>query len=222
MQYLYHSEAGLPWLELSGDEHHYLFRVRRHKDGDIIYLRNLRDQMLCRYHIDRIDKKSAVLVLEEQKEHRVEARLRLHLGWCMIDPKTIEKSLPSLNEMGVAKITFIYCQRSQKDFKTDFKRLEKILLNSSQQCGRSVLMELAEAKSLTQFLGENPGSRLLNFSENRLDDKACIETLVIGAEGGFNKDECSLFGEEMVVGLDTSLILKSESAACAVAGKLLL
>ena len=223
MQYLYHKEAGASQLQLSGDPHRYLFKVRRHRAGETIHLRNLNDQILYSYHIEHLDKKSALLQKTEERELRIEARQQLHIGWCMIDPKSIEKILPTLNELGVQKITFIYCQRSQKSFHLDYDRLEKILLNSSQQCGRSRMMILAEAKSLSQFLQENPDSWMLNFSNKLLDNNTKhIETLLIGAEGGFSDEECGLIDTEKIVGLDTPLILKSESAVCAVASKLLL
>jgi|LGVE01.1.fsa_nt_gb 16S rRNA (uracil1498-N3)-methyltransferase len=222
MQYLYHKEAGASQLQLSGDPHRYLFKVRRQHAGETIHLRNLNDQILYSYHIDHLDKKTALLQKVEQRELRIEAKQHLHIGWCLIDPKSIEKILPTLNEMGVSQITFIYCQRSQKSFHLDFDRMRKILLNSSQQCGRSVMMILDKAETLALFLQENPDSWMLNFSENLLDSNTKhIETLLIGAEGGFGEEECGLIDAEKIVGLDTPLILKSESAVCAVASKLL-
>ena len=222
MQYLYHKKAGASQLQLSGDPHRYLFRVRRCHVGETIHLRNLNDQMLYSYHIEYLDKKSALLQKVEQKELRIEAKQHLHIGWCLIDPKSIEKVLPTLNEMGVKKITFIYCQRSQKNFHLDFDRMRKILLNSSQQCGRSVMMILEEAESFALFLQKNPTSWMLNFSESLLDKNIQhIETLLVGAEGGFSEEERDLIAREKIVGLDTLLILKSESAVCAVASKLL-
>jgi len=222
MQYLYHKEAGASQLQLSGDPHRYLFKVRRHRVGETIHLRNLDDQTLYSYHIEDLDKKTALLQKVGQKELSIGAKRQLHIGWCVIDPKSIEKILPTLNEMGVRKITFIYCQRSQKSFHIAFDRLEKILLNSSQQCGRSTMMVLGEAENIAAFLKENPDSWMLNFSENLLDDKAKqIETLLVGAEGGFSDEERGMMDAKKIVGLDTPLILKSESAVCAVAGKLL-
>ena len=222
MLYLFHKEAGQPQLTLLGDEHRYIFKVRRHKVDDILYLRNLEDGFLHRYIITYIDKRSVILELQESQRVEVKAKVRLHLGWCVIDPKNIEKVLPSLNEMGVEKITFIYCKRSQKSFKVDFKRLEKILLNSSQQSGRSEMMKLEIADDLESFLKVNPQSKMLNFSQNRVGSQQDIETIVIGCEGGFHTDEVALFKLDNIVGSDTPLVLKSESAVCAVASKLLL
>jgi len=185
-------------------------------------LRNLEDGLLHRYLITFMDKRASNLTLQESTTLEVKAKQPLHIGWCVIDPKSVEKVLPSLNEMGVEKITFIYCKRSQKSFKLDFKRLEKILLNSSQQSGRSEMMQLEMAEDLAQFLANHPQSKMLNFSENNFIRTTTLETIVIGCEGGFHEDEVALFDIENIVGFDTPLVLKSESAACVVAAKVLL
>jgi len=220
--YLYSTLAGNPQLSLEGDEHRYIFKVRRHKEGDTLYLRNLEDGLLHRYLITFMDKRASNLTLQESMTLEVKAKQSLHIGWCVIDPKSVEKVLPSLNEMGVEKITFIYCKRSQKSFKLDFKRLEKILLNSSQQSGRSQMMQLETAEDLAQFLEDYPKSKMLNFSKNNFIGSTTLDTIVIGCEGGFHEDEVALFITENIVGFDTPLVLKSESAVCAVASKLLL
>ena len=222
MLYLYHKEAAKPQLSLTGDEHRYIFKVRRHKADDILHLRNLEDDLLYSYKITSIDKRTVLLTLMESRDIQIKASKSLHIGWCLIDPKSIEKVLPSLNEMGVEKITFIYCKRSQKSFKLDFKRLEKMLLNSSQQSGRSEMMTLETAESLENFLEEYPQSKMLNFSETNFISNTSIETIVIGCEGGFHEEEAALFKEENIVGFETPLVLKSESAACALASKVLL
>ncbi|MCW8820615.1 MAG: 16S rRNA (uracil(1498)-N(3))-methyltransferase [Sulfurovum sp.] len=222
MLYLYHKEASKPQLTLLGDEHRYIFKVRRHKVNDTLYLRNLEDGLLHRYLITYIDKQSVILELQESQILEIKAKVALHIGWCVIDPKNIEKVLPSLNEMGVEKITFIYCKRSQKSFKVDFKRLEKILLNSSQQSGRSEMMQLEMADDLEHFLKVNPESKMLNFSDDHLTSDNHISTIVIGCEGGFHDEEVALFKSENIIGLDTPLVLKSESAVCAVVSKILL
>jgi len=220
MQYLYHTEAKASTLRLRGDEHRYIFKVRRHRKGEIIALRNLKDDNIYYYRIISLDKKEAYLVLENSEKLIIKAKKKLHIGWCIIEPKNIEKVLPTLNEIGVTSISFIYCTRSQKSFKLDFKRLEKILLNSSQQCGRSDIMKLEIVDSLENFLDTYPNAKALNFSENRLSNIENIDSIVIGCEGGFTNNEIKLFNNS-IIGLDTSLILKSESAICAMASKIL-
>ena len=221
MQYLYHKDSGDSTLILDGNNHRYIFKVRRHKQGETIALRNLKNDEIFYYKIESLDKKEAHLLLERSEILKIESTRKLHIGWCLIDPKNIEKTLPSLNEMGVDSISFIYCSRSQKSFKLDFRRLEKILLNSSQQSGRSSMMRLRVMDSLEEFLAENGDASVLNFSESYLSSYHEISSIVIGCEGGFTPTEVALFAEDNILGLDTPLILRSESAVCAVASKLL-
>jgi 16S rRNA (uracil1498-N3)-methyltransferase len=222
MLYLYNQQAGTPQLSLEGDDHRYIFKVRRHQVDDTLYLRNLEDGLLHRYLVSHIDKRSVMLELQESSTLEIKAKQLLHIGWCVIDPKSVEKVLPTLNEMGVEKITFIYCKRSQKSFKLDFKRLGKILLNSSQQSGRSKMMKLEMVESLEIFIEQNSNCKMLNFSETNFISNTIVDTIVIGCEGGFHDDEVALFKPENIVGFDTPLVLKSESAVCAVASKILL
>ncbi|MEA1879738.1 MAG: 16S rRNA (uracil(1498)-N(3))-methyltransferase, partial [Campylobacterota bacterium] len=77
-------------------------------------------------------------------------------------------------------------------------------------------------EGLEAFLKENPKSKMLNFSENNFVSNTDIETIVIGCEGGFTEMEVALFLAENIVGFDTPLVLKSESAVCVLASKVLL
>ncbi|HHH21182.1 MAG TPA: 16S rRNA (uracil(1498)-N(3))-methyltransferase [Nitratifractor sp.] len=222
MQFLYHKESGSPHITIEGEEYKYLFRVRRKKVESLIETRNLQDETLYIYRVKSIDKKEALLELVSSEVKSVGAKRALHIGWCIIDPKVLEKMLPSLNEIGVTKITFIKCAYSQANFKIKKERLEKILINSCQQCGRSSLMQIEFAGSVAEFVANNPQSYLLDFSERALDCSADIATIVVGFEGGVSEDERKLFKSERVVGFTTPLILRSESAAVAVGSKLLL
>jgi 16S rRNA (uracil1498-N3)-methyltransferase len=223
MQYLYHEHAGDTSLDLQGDAHHYIFKVRRHRTNDTIALRDLKNDIIYMYRITNMDKKQANLVLIEERNLSIKAKRDLHIGWCMIEPKNIEKVLPILNEMGVVRITFIHCDRSQQNFKIDFDRLDRILLNSSQQCGRSSKMKLDIGGNLKEFVGNHPEAFMLNFSDKSLSDIYLAEdvTIIVGCEGGFSDKEVSLMPSDNIVGLDTPLILRSESAVCAVASKVL-
>ncbi len=221
MQYLYHKNSGRENLILKDSDYRYIIRVRRHKKNEIISLRNLKDNILYSYKITDIMKKEAILTLKESRYLEIKARVALHIGWCIVEPKNIEKVLPMLNEMGVNSISFIYCKRSQKSFKIDLKRLEKILINSSQQSGRSNLIKLEIINSLEEFLKLYPNAKILNFSKNYILSKD-MDSILIGCEGGFTKDELSLFNSKDIIGLNTEMILKSESAICAIASNILL
>ena len=222
MQFLYNKDAGKESLIVDGESYKYLFKVRRIKSGSIIELRNLKDSNLYFYRVISVDKKSATLTLISYEQKEVMPKKELTIGWCIIDPKVIEKALPSLNEIGVSKLIFIKCAYSQANFKINIDRLEKILINSSQQCGRSSLMQIDFANSIYDFLTKYPSSYLLDFSTNRVDKALDISSIVIGCEGGLSEDERALFKKEKIVGFDTPLILRSESAAISAAAKVLI
>ena len=221
MQYLLHPDAGAEHLQLEGDAHRYLFKVRRHRTGEQVHLRS-GDDILYTYTIDTLDKKTAKLTLANQTTLPIHAAHALHIGWCRIDPKSIEKVLPMLNEMGVAQLTFFPCERSQQNFRLDFERMKKILQNSSQQCGRTRPMILEEIESMESFLAAHPEAKLLHFSRDQtLPCTREDTTIILGPEGGFTDAEVARFTPGQIVGMDTPMILRSESAAVAVAARVL-
>lgn len=218
MQFFYHEEAKNDTLTINSDLHKYIFKVRRHSTDEKLPFRNLIDKNIYFYEVVSINRRETVLKLIDSFEKIIEPKKYLHIGWCIVDPKTVEKQIASLNELGVSKITFISCKYSQKQFKPNFEKLEKILQNSSSQCGRSSLIELDTSSSLESFLQENPQSFMFNFSSNHISNKTNdIDTIVLGCEGGFSEDEVSLFDPNKIVGIDSNLILRSETASALIA-----
>ncbi len=223
MQFTYEEFCGSDFLEIKDEVYNYLIKARRHKIDDEIYFRNLKDNNIYLYKINLIDKKKAILNLISAEEKILLNNKNLHLGWCVVDPKTVEKFITSLNEMGVDKITFIYADYSQKNFKINIEKLEKILINSSCQCGRSNIIKLEVCKNLEQFMKENSDVYFLDFSTLCVDDKKDeIKTLVIGCEGGFSQKERDKFNKDFVVGFNSNLILRSETAIISAGAKILL
>ena len=223
MRFLFDTAAGKEQLTLKGESFKYIIKVRRHQLGDILGFRKQEaSETLYRYKIVNIDGRSAALELISAEDQEVTASRQLHIGWCVVDSKSVEKVLPLLNELGVAKITFIYCDRSQKNFKPDFKRYERILENSMQQCGRSEMLTFDEVKNIETFVQQNPQTVVFDFCDEILEDGSSIDTILIGSEGGLSKAERALLANQKVVRLDTPMILRSETAATAIASKILL
>ena len=207
---------------LKGENFKYLIKVRRHSVGDVIKLRYRETlQREHRYKILSVDGRSLELELLESCLKEVKAPKPLHIAWCIIDSKSIEKVLPSLSEMGVGKISFISCERSQ-NVKLDFKRFERILEASMQQCGRTTYIEFDTYKSLATFSEEFPDAKVLDFCENILGDTSTLERVLIGCEGGFSEKEKKFLASHENFRLNTPMVLRSESAVMAVASKILL
>jgi len=223
MIYIFEERAGDPILKIDGENFKYLVKVRRHGVGDTLFFRSPQQvEIKHTYKIVEIQSRSLQLELVTSEQESVESLKKLHIAWCLIDVKSIEKVLPSLCEIGVTKITFIHCQRSQKNFKLDFKRFERILTSSMQQCGRTSFIEFDTCKDLQYFLEKNPDAKVFDFCEQTLEDTQNIDTVVIGCEGGFSQEEKKLVAEQNRFRLATPMVLRSESAVVAVASKILL
>lgn len=223
MQFIYDKNAKNELLKIEDENYNYIVKARRHKLDDILDFRNLEDDFLYSYKISQIDKKSLFLNLLKKEEKIIENSKKIHLAWCVVDPKTIYENIASLNELGVDKITFVYSDFSQKNFKINFEKLEKILINSSSQCGRSSIIKLDIYKNIDTFIADNPDTYFLDFSQTSIDSKVLdIKTLMIGTEGGFSKRERELFNNNFVVGFSSNLILKSQTAIISATSKIIL
>ena len=89
------------------------------------------------------------------------------------------------------------------------------------QCGRTSLIELTEAPNLSTFLKNNPESVIFDFGGTPLENNESVDTVVIGCEGGFDEGERKLFSDNRVRLFSSPMILRSETAAVAIASRLL-
>ena len=222
MIYVFHADASKETLKIKGELFKYLVKVRRHIIGDEIAFRNKADiKKLYLYRVYKLDSRVLELKLLSSSIVEIKSAKNLHIGWCKIDAKSIEKVLASLNEIGVHKITFIDCDRSQKNFKLDFKRFERILEASMQQCGRTTMMKFDTAKNIKDFIAKYPNTKVFDFCENILDNSTDFKDVLIGCEGGFSKDERELLVSQDIFRLNNPMVMRSQNATMAVASKIL-
>ena len=223
MIYVTHEDASRQEISIKGELHKYLVKVRRHKEGDILTFRSVKNlETAYIYEIISIDPRVLHIRLVESYEKKVESDKPLHVGWCVIDTNSVEKVLPMLNELGVKKISFIYCDRSQKNFKPDFNRFLRITQSSSSQSGRTYVMEFEVLKNIEEFVRKYPDTVVFDFCDTALSGDEKFESILIGSEGGFSESEKKLLSAQKVYRLDTPMVLRSETAVVAVASKMLL
>lgn len=217
MQFLYHKQAGEEILKLKGEEFAHL-KARRIKENEILSLRNLEDDFIYDYKISNLDRNSCLLYFLH-KHFKSHPQSELDLALAVIDTKILEKTLPFLNELGVKKLHLVFTEFSQRNFKLDFERLEKIIISSCEQCGRSHKMQIQSYKNIQEFSKVFPDAVLVDFEgEAREFDKTRL--YFIGPEGGFSPKEKQMFKEKIC--LKVPNILRSQSAVVAVAAKILL
>ena len=227
MIYIYDEKAGEKEFVFEGDSFVHVFKSRRSGENEILEFRNLKDEFKYFYKVKELKKKKAVLVLEKKEKIEKKKIRYLHLAWCLIDPKSVKEALPYLNQLGVAEISFIRCERSQKKFNLKLDKIKKILIASSEQCGRSDLMKINFYESYREFEEKTDKIFLLDFygqdiNKMTKEELAKIEVVLIGPEGGISPKERERFLREQIISFDTGLVLKSENAAIAIASKLIL
>ncbi|NLC27822.1 MAG: RsmE family RNA methyltransferase, partial [Campylobacteraceae bacterium] len=147
MRFVYHALAGAEKLILKDDSYTHTIKARRVKVGEKIDTSDLINPIMHSYEIESIGRKEAVLALQSSFSIHLPKLKEIVVSWGMVDPKIVEKTLPMLNEMGVKTAALVRLDYSQGNFKYDETRMERILINSSMQCGRMEIMA-AEGREL--------------------------------------------------------------------------
>lgn len=217
MKFLYSELAGSENIEIFADGFLHL-KARRVRVGERIDVRNLKDGLNHIYEIVDFSKKSVSLI--KIFSHSVDTQSSdFTIAWAIVEPKIIEKTLPSLNELGVGKIIFFYGDFSQKNFKIDFNRLERILISSCEQCGRNEMMKFELFENIDEVMKNYQNLALIDFDAKSLDSLGS-EILLIGTEGGFSQREREKVSKKY--SLNTKNILRSQTAILGVVSKILL
>ncbi|WP_305862832.1 16S rRNA (uracil(1498)-N(3))-methyltransferase [Helicobacter cholecystus] len=219
MQFSYHPKAGEKILIIDGELYIHLYKSRRTRNIQTLAFRNLEDEKLYLYSQESINRKQATLKLQETHHTPLLSGSKAHLILAIIENKTLQKLLPFLNELGVEKLTLFYSDYSQRNEKIDLEKFKRILINSSQQCGRSNILKVEVLNTLTEVLSHYPRVGVFDFGGERLH-KTSIPIL-IGAEGGFSPTEREVLKNFPKYSTQENLILKSESACVYVASLLL-
>ncbi|TDJ85865.1 16S rRNA (uracil(1498)-N(3))-methyltransferase [Campylobacter volucris] len=217
MQFLYHAQSGDENLKIENQALLHL-RARRLKINDELIFKNLKDNFAYIYECIQVEKKFFLFKLKTKKEEKPQKISNIHLALAVIDPKVIEKILPFLNELGLEKLSLVYMQYSQKNFKLDMQRMEKILIESSQQCGRNSLLKIGIFKNFEEFKIKYQNIVLIDFEGEKLSDFDPLNhVFLVGPEGGFSLEErltCKVKAK-----MDHPFILKAQTAIIALASK---
>lgn len=220
MQFVFHPKAGDSIIKLEGEQYTHLYKSRRTKQMQILKFRNLLDEYLYLYHQALITRSSATLHLQEAIYSPNKPTQKTHIILAMIHFKSIQKMLPFLNELGVEKLSFFYGDFSQRDEKIDPNKIQNILINSSQQCGRSNLLKIDYLKNLKEVIELYPRINVFDFGGEALHSSIAPHPILIGPEGGFSPEEKEILKDFPTYSTQENLILRSESACVFVASKL--
>lgn len=216
MQFLYHSQAGQKQLDISGQAYTHIYKAHRASKSATLNLCNLQDDFMYVYKNTYINRNKATLELLDSKAYRCKAQKPIHIIWAIIEPKIIEKTLPILNELGVSKMSFFYAHFSQKNFTLNMERMQKILIQSCEQCGRNELFTIEILTDLQEVLTRYPNALAFDIAGDEVNESETLERLkehrsvIIGPEGGFSKQERAIMKNR--IKLQSNMILRSQSA----------
>ena len=217
MVFFYDKFAGNENLEISGENFSHL-KARRLSMGDRVDFRNFSDGYNYIYEIVEISRKNATANLVF-KNSVISPKHEFCLAWAVVESSVIEKTLPSLNEMGVAKIIFVYSDFSQKNVRLALDRMKRILINSSCQCGRNSITKLEILQSSDELLQKYPNAVLIDFEGKSLEIFDKNEIPFIGPEGGFSQNERKKFKTSYELNLP--YILRSNTAVLATCARVI-
>ena len=173
MQFFYHKDSGLESITLDSKDSHYLFHVRRFKQGETLLTTNLNDMQLYSYQHEKKNTFKLIGLHTQVTQPKAYA----HIILAMIDLKDIYDILPILNALNVASLQLFYADFSQKNRKIDMQKAQRILQYSCMQCGRMKPLEVAIHKDLESVCKAFPNAIAIDFLES-------VETFDSNLESG--------------------------------------
>jgi len=207
-------------VELDAGQANYLRNVMRLDIGaEILLFDGKSGEWLAR--IAEAGKKRMTLTVERQTRE-AEAIPDVWLAFAPVKRTQTDWLVEKATELGVAKLMPVMTQRTNTE-RVKLERLQAIASEAAEQCGRTVLPQIAEPISLNALLKQRDPTRPLYFADEG-GGEPVADTLkpgptlfLIGPEGGFTDEERALMrAQENAVAISLGpRILRAETAALA-------
>lgn len=177
-------------VALDGGQAHYLGNVLRMKEGGELLLF---DGVTGEWHARIADagKKHMVLAVE-RRTRPLEAVPDVTLAFAPVKRTQTDWLIEKATELGVRALQPVITQRTVVE-RVKLERMQSIAIEAAEQCGRTLLPEIAEPMPLARLLEQQ--GRALYFADERGGDPAATAfapgpaTILTGPEGGFTDDE---------------------------------
>jgi len=214
-------------LKLTSNESHYLFRVMRMRSEDLLEVIDGKGRL---WNAKIVEKKAIKLTNGFDKPLQFVSRERPLIGIAIVIPKKgFENFLQMSCEIGVDIIQPLISKRSVVKECNNEKiiRYKKIIYEAVEQSERLWSPELMQVLTFPNWINDMSSEAQVGFAATRIEDLPdCVtwetETpqqvkqvwVVIGPEGGWNKDEEALAFEYGLAGLSLGeTILRTSTAA---------
>ncbi len=197
-------------------------KVFRYKKGDFVVLFNGNGEDIT-YCIDTITSNSCILTLTERTNSYI-ANKNVTLYLSIIKKDNFELVVQKATELGVTSIIPILSERSEKKGLNE-KRLNKIAIESSEQCGRGDIPTVLPIVPLSNVLDATTPHDIMYvlqmngtpWKENEKQEQFINSknvALFVGPEGGWSDDEEKLFKDKKFTAISLGkTTLRAETAA---------
>jgi 16S rRNA (uracil1498-N3)-methyltransferase len=180
-------------VPLEGGQAHYLLRVMRVAEGDVVILcDDITGEWNAR--VEAAGKRDVTLRVSERLRPR-EPVPDFWLCAALLKKDRFDLVLEKATELGVARIQPVLTRRCVAD-KLNLERARATVTEAAEQCARTALPELVEPMKLDALLRAWPLERTLFFADEQGGEPAreAFATdgpaaLLIGPEGGFDDAE---------------------------------
>lgn len=213
-------------VDLPDTEAQHAARVMRAAVGDPLTLFDGRGNEAVAV-IEAIAKRRCTVVSDPAVAISRELERPLQLGIALPKPDRAKEMVERLTELGVARITPLVCERTQRPPTASLiEKLYRVVIEASKQCERNVLMRIDDPIRFDEYSEfDFHGQRLIAHPDGvsiaelttSVDDANGWSAL-IGPEGGFTDGEVAAAVDRgfAKVGLGKR-IYRVETAACAIA-----
>ena len=195
--------------ELKGEESSHITKSRRLRSGDSFIVQ---DQQGKRFEaiLKSFDRNSLLFTPQKPVAIPPASSLRIEILQALPKQKALDFILQKTTELGVSRLDMFCSVHSPKTFRVSekqhhLKRWQRIVSEASKQCGRQFAPEIhfhPDIYAALETLPECPNSWVLvpeaadavSWKKIRSsgDDITKHHRVLIGAEGGFHKDEIKL------------------------------
>ena len=182
---------GVP-VALEAGQANYLGNVMRlGVGGDVLLFDGASGEW--RAKIADVGKRRMLLIVERQTRAAEEVPA-LWLAFAPVKRAPVEWLIEKATELGVSRLIPVVTRRTVVE-RLQLDRLESIMIEAAEQCGRTILPTLDEPVALEKFLGQREAGRTLYFADETGGDPLAASVtpgpavILTGPEGGFANEE---------------------------------
>jgi 16S rRNA (uracil1498-N3)-methyltransferase len=169
-------------------------KVLRYKEGQELVLFD--DTRECLYRIIGISKNDSVHLEYVTEYERKIPQKEVYLFWSVLKKDKNDWVLQKATELGVMHFIPLLCDRTEKQ-NFNYERAMKIIIEASEQCGRSDIPKLREPISLAESFKEYESIEKFMLESDGTGPEILQPStklgLFIGPEGGWSEEEKKFF-----------------------------